>query len=50
MFARLLGQCNFPVRVNLVAVFRPTAETEATVHKSLKRDDQPALWLQNGIR
>ena len=47
MFARVLKPCNFPVQGDLVVAFSSTARTEAAVHESLKRDDEPALWVAN---
>jgi len=50
MFARVHEPCNFPIQGDLVVAFSSTARTEAAIHESLKRHDEPVLWLQTGIR
>lgn len=38
-----------PGPVDLVVIFRPSAEAGQFVRESAKRPEQPAIWLQEGI-
>lgn len=37
-------------RVDMVLVFRPSAEAGAVIEAAASRDDRPVIWLQEGIR
>jgi predicted CoA-binding protein len=53
---RLLGQKSWrsldevPEPVDMVVVFRPSAEAAAVVEQATSRPDQPVIWLPTGIR
>jgi uncharacterized protein len=53
---RLLGRqaydvlSDVPEPVDLVLIFRPSADAGAFVLEALGRADEPAIWLQTGIR
>lgn len=53
---RILGRPSYadlsevPEPVDLVLIFRPSEVAGAFVLKALDRPDQPAIWLQTGIR
>jgi predicted CoA-binding protein len=36
--------------VDMVVVFRPSAEAAAILREAASRSDRPAIWLQEGIR
>lgn len=36
--------------LDMVVVFRPSAEADPVVREAAARDDRPAIWLQEGIR
>jgi predicted CoA-binding protein len=38
-----------PGQVDMVLVFRPSAEAEAIVAKAMDRAEKPVIWLQEGI-
>ncbi|HUF75205.1 MAG TPA: CoA-binding protein [Longimicrobiales bacterium] len=39
-----------PGAVDMVVIFRPSAEADAFVEEALARPERPAIWLQEGIR
>jgi predicted CoA-binding protein len=39
-----------PGELDMVVVFRPSAEAGAHVRKAASRPERPAVWLQEGIR
>jgi predicted CoA-binding protein len=43
-----LGEVEEPV--DMVLVFRPSAEAAEIAAEALARDEEPAIWLQEGIR
>jgi predicted CoA-binding protein len=53
---RILGKAAYgvladvPEPVDLVIVFRPSDEAGRFVEEAVARPDQPAIWLQSGIR
>lgn len=53
---RLLGRESYPSlgevpeRVDLVLVFRPSEVAGEFVNAALARPDEPAIWLQTGLR
>ena len=53
---RLLGRVSYPdlddvpEPVDLVVIFRPSAEAGPFVEQAVKRPEQPAIWLQTGVR
>jgi len=53
---RLLGRESYdalhevPEPVDLVLIFRPSEEAGAFVTEAMLRADEPAIWLQSGIR
>jgi hypothetical protein len=53
---RILGKAAYstltdvPAPVDLVLVFRPSDEAGRFVDEAVARPDQPAIWLQSGIR
>lgn len=53
---RLLGRVSYgdldeiPETVDLVLIFRPSADAGPLVIKAMERPDEPAIWLQTGIR
>lgn len=53
---RLLGRVSYadlddvPEPVDLVLIFRPSAEAGAFVETATARTDTPAIWLQTGIQ
>ena len=53
---RLLGRVSYsdlasiPDTVDLVLIFRPTEEAGSFVEAAMARAEQPAIWLQTGIR
>lgn len=53
---RMLGQpayarlADVPGPVDMVLVFRPSAEAGAVVSEAAARPERPAIWLQEGIR
>ncbi len=52
---RLLGRRSFatlaevPEPIDMVLVFRPSADAGAVVEQAVDRPDRPAIWLQSGI-
>ncbi len=52
---RILGKETYstisdvPISVDLVVIFRPSAEAGQFVIESAKRPERPAIWLQEGI-
>ena len=53
---RLLGRRSYPTlseveeTVDLVLIFRPSDEAGPFVEEAVRRDEQPAIWLQTGVR
>jgi len=53
---RLLGRVSYadladvPEPVDLVLIFRPSAEAGPFIERSMERPDKPAIWLQTGVR
>lgn len=53
---RLLGRTSYPTLtdvpgpVDLVLIFRPSDQAGAFVAEAMRRPDEPAIWLQTGIR
>lgn len=53
---RLLGRRSYPTlseveeTVDLVLVFRPSDEAGPFVEEAVRRDEEPAIWLQTGVR
>lgn len=53
---RLLGRPAYdtltevPEPVDLVLIFRPSREAGPFVEEAMRRPDEPAIWLQTGIR
>lgn len=53
---RLLGRKSYATlgdvdeQVDLVLIFRPSAEAGAFVEEAVRRPEEPAIWLQTGIR
>lgn len=53
---RLLGRVSYPELsevpgpVDLVLVFRPSAEAGPFVLQAMDREEKPAIWLQTGVR
>ena len=39
-----------PEPVDLVLIFRPSADAGPFVEKAMARSDEPAIWLQTGVR
>ena len=52
---RLLGRTSYPTLesveepVDMVLVFRPSAEAGAVIEAALERPEKPAIWLQTGV-
>lgn len=52
---RILGRdaydrlSDVPDEIDLVIVFRPSAEAGSHVREAMKRAEKPAIWLQEGI-
>lgn len=38
-----------PGKVDMVLIFRPSAEAEAVIAKAVGRAEKPVIWLQEGI-
>ena len=53
---RLLGRVSYsdldsiPDAVDLVLIFRPSEEAGSFVEAAMARAEEPAIWLQTGIR
>lgn len=53
---RLLGRTSYPTLtdvpdpVDLVLIFRPSDQAGAFVEEAMRRPEEPAIWLQTGIR
>lgn len=53
---RLLGRTSYPTLsdvpdpVDLVLIFRPSDQAGAFVDEAMQRPEEPAIWLQTGIR
>lgn len=53
---RLLGRTSHPTLadvpdpVDLVLIFRPSDQAGAFVEEAMRRPEEPAIWLQTGIR
>ena len=53
---RLLGRKSYPTlseveeTVDLVLIFRPSDEAGLFVEEAVRRDEEPAIWLQTGVR
>lgn len=53
---RLLGRSSYdtlsevPAPVDLALIFRPSEDAGAFVREAMERSDEPAIWLQTGIR
>ncbi|MDX1494046.1 MAG: CoA-binding protein [Longimicrobiales bacterium] len=53
---RLLGRWSYdtlteiPDPVDMVLIFRPSAEAGPFVEEAVRRPEEPAIWLQTGIR
>lgn len=54
--ARILGEICHPTLadvlepVDMVMVFRPSAQAGAVIDEAMTREEEPAIWLQEGIR
>lgn len=53
---RLLGRRSYPTlsevdaTIDLVLIFRPSDEAGPFVEEAVRRDEEPAIWLQTGVR
>lgn len=53
---RILGRTSHPTLadvpdpVDLVLIFRPSDQAGAFVEEAMQREEEPAIWLQEGIR